>query len=110
MDASGEDKRSAKALARELLENRLAPIEDLEQHQRQIQALREQITDAERAFGRAYTTAEATGWSAAELKRLGFATPKTRPRGRPRSRSSTAAAPTQTTPAPTVPVPEDTNP
>jgi hypothetical protein len=109
VSASGEDKRNAKALARRMLEGRLAPIEDLEERQRRIHTLREQLTEAERAFGRAYTAAETAGWPPAELKRLGFTAPKTRPRGRPRGRSTNPAAPTQTTPAPGISAPGDAN-
>ncbi|MBV2155094.1 hypothetical protein [Kitasatospora sp. SUK 42] len=51
--------------------------------------LKDQLAETEVPYGRAYAAAEAAGWSAEELVRLGVEAPARRPKGRPRKHAPT---------------------
>ncbi|RYG75835.1 hypothetical protein EU513_15180 [Yimella sp. RIT 621] len=69
--------------AQELLAGRVASVEELERRRNEVGRLREALQAAERGEAEAWSAATSAGWSAAELKRLGFSQPPTRRGGRP---------------------------
>ncbi|MFD7454126.1 hypothetical protein [Kitasatospora sp. NPDC059827] len=69
---------------REIQEGREKAIVPLAGLMAQRKRLRDQLAETEVPYGQAFAAAEAAGWSAEELSRLGAEAPVRRPKGRPR--------------------------
>ncbi|MFE4514624.1 hypothetical protein ACFRMQ_10605 [Kitasatospora sp. NPDC056783] len=74
---------------REIQDDREKAIVSLAAVMTERQRLKDQLADTEAPYGIAYAAAEAAGWSAEELARLGAETPARRPKGRPRKHAPT---------------------
>ena len=70
--------------AREMLAHRLEVIDNLTGATQRENQLRQQLSEAQAATAGAWTKAAESGWSARELRQLGFTQPPTRRGGRPK--------------------------
>jgi hypothetical protein len=86
------DTHNVEAAARELLESRIAAIRKLAGITVRRDQAREQLAALDREAAAGYAAAQAAGWTPAELKKLGYAAPPPRPRGRPRGGQAPAPA------------------
>lgn len=76
--------------ARAMLDERAAAVVPLATARQVRLNKRAELDEAERAESVAHAAALHAGWTAEELKELGFDTPERRPRGRPRLARSSA--------------------
>jgi hypothetical protein len=70
--------------AEELHAAKMAALQPLAELVALRDELRRKLAETDDAYGRAYVSAEAAGWSAVELDGIGAETPQKRPKGRPR--------------------------
>ncbi|KJS61998.1 hypothetical protein VM95_11715 [Streptomyces rubellomurinus] len=75
---------------REIQDDREKAIVPLAAIMTERRRLKDLLAETEAPYGRAYAAAEAAGWSAEELSRLGAEAPTRRPKGRPRKHASAA--------------------
>ena len=80
--------------AQELLAGRITSVEELERRRNEVIRLRKALQEAERSEAESWSAATAAGWSAGELKRLGFKQPLSRRGGRPRAARTPQLEPT----------------
>ncbi|MFF9070527.1 hypothetical protein ACF09E_34795 [Streptomyces sp. NPDC014891] len=73
-----------------ILKARAEAIEPLVDVQGQRATLLEQLAALDEPYGKAYSDAEAAGWTAEELAEIGAEEPTRRPKGRPRARRASA--------------------
>jgi len=71
--------------ARKLLDARVDAVRPLAEAYANLTSVRAAVTDAEQAAALAYRDAEKAGWTADELKAVGFDAPSRRAPGRPRA-------------------------
>ncbi|MGW2725084.1 hypothetical protein [Streptomyces sp. NPDC001492] len=90
--------------AEQLMRDRLSAVEAHKKNVDAEQAAREALAERERESARTWAAMLAAGWTAAELKRLGFKEPSTKASGRPRT-SRARAERNNSTPTETVAVP-----
>lgn len=88
--------QQAAETARQLLDERVAVIEELAQASTQLSRARDALTDAEKNYARQWAAAERAGWSTTELRKVGLTEPGRKRPGRPRKAS---ASPKTETPA-----------
>lgn len=93
--ASTLDAHTTESKARELLDNRINSVRTLVAARQAVTDLQAKISDAEAADVKAYRAALADGWTADELRKLGFDEPdkKQRVRRRTASRKSSSSEP-----------------
>ncbi|MFC8668693.1 hypothetical protein [Streptomyces sp. NPDC057199] len=72
------------ATAETMLASRLEVVKPLAEAIAERKRLQELIDDADKAYGAAYATASAAGWTTDELRRMGAEEPTRRPQGRPK--------------------------
>ena len=77
---------AVEASARQLLDGRIEAVRELARARDAVRRVEEQLAEAQRADGRAYAAAMRAGWSADELKDLGFGSPQRQAPGRPPGR------------------------
>lgn len=87
---------SAEDRARQLLDARMNSVRALVDGQGRIEALRNQMADAEREHARLYTAALNDGWTATELKTIGLAEPDKTARVKRRANAKPARQATPT--------------
>jgi hypothetical protein len=78
------DTQAIEHTARELLDTRITAVRELAKAQVAVDHARAALGAAEANHATVYAAATRAGWSDAELKRMGLATPKRRAPGRPR--------------------------
>lgn len=76
--------------AQQLMEGRLAAIDDVAAKAREVERARTTLEDAERTYAAAHKAAQDAGWSDRELRQLGLPVPSRRAPGRPRKKVEAA--------------------
>lgn len=74
--------------AQQLMEGRLAAIDDVASKSRDVEHARTTLESAERSYAAAHKAAQDAGWSDRELRQLNLPSPSKRAPGRPRKRSA----------------------
>lgn len=85
--------QEAAASARELLDARVAIVEQLAAASSRLSAARAAFEDVEREYGSMWAQAERSGWTATELRKVGLSEPGRRRPGRPKKPRSHTDAP-----------------
>ncbi len=86
---------AAAEAAQRLLNERVDAIRSLAKARQERNDARAQLDDAERADAAAYTAAQRAGWSAEDLRKVGFDEPERKLPGRPRRSRGSRAGTTQ---------------
>src|SRR4051794_32245924 len=86
------DPRAIEHAARELLDARITAVRELATAQSTVDQARDALATAEANHANVYANATRAGWSDAELKQMGLASPTRRPPGRPRKARGAGAA------------------
>lgn len=78
--------------AQQLMEGRLAAIDDVAAKARDVEQARTALENAERSYASSHKAALDAGWSDRELRQLNLPTPARRTPGRPRRRGGSVDA------------------
>lgn len=73
--------------AQQLMEGRLAAIDNAAMKAREVDDARTALDNAERSYAAAHKAAQDAGWSDRELRQLGLQVPSRRTPGRPRKKT-----------------------